>query len=198
MSNILSLHAPLGSSFISTVERPTQDYYATDPAAIDGLTQHINLPDFVWEPSCGEGHLVRAMEKLGIKVLATDLVYRGIGFTLNFFDVTSMPKDCHCIVTNPPYKESVPYTMHALSLLRTNDVLCLFLKIGAICGIYRYTEIHKHNPPKYMLPFVRRLWCAPNGNFENMTKSNSAADYAWFVWVKGWTGNPSILWIDNV
>lgn len=36
--------------------------------------------------------------------------------------------------------------------------------------------------------------CAMNGNFASI--SSSAAAYAWFVWEKGFKGDPIIKWIN--
>ena len=39
-----------------------------------------------------------------------------------------------------------------------------------------------------------RLNCAMNGEFEKYP--SSAVAYAWFVWEKGYRGNPVIKWIN--
>jgi len=39
--------------------------------------------------------------------------------------------------------------------------------------------------------------CAKNAEFEAMRKGGgSAVAYAWFVWEKGFKGDPSIKWIN--
>lgn len=40
-----------------------------------------------------------------------------------------------------------------------------------------------------------RLRCAMNGDFEKYAKS-TAVCYAWYVWVKGYTGDTVIKWIN--
>ena len=49
------------------------------------------------------------------------------------------------------------------------------------------------NPPKYVYVFSKRTVCARNGDFEN-TKG-SAVCYCWYIWEKGFKGEPVIRWI---
>lgn len=76
-----SIFKTLGASNHSDKERETDDFYATEPKAIDILLDypHFTLPHGVWEPSCGSGCLSRRMEERGHYVVSTDLVYRGYG-----------------------------------------------------------------------------------------------------------------------
>ena len=49
-------------------------------------------------------------------------------------------------------------------------------------------------PPKRIYVSSSRLKCAKNGKFEET--GSSAAAYAWFVWEKGYKGDPTIKWIN--
>ena len=79
-----STWATLAASNHSDSERETNDYYATEPKALelflnkakeDGLI--LNEP--LWECACGEGHLAKVLEKYGYKVKSSDLINRGYG-----------------------------------------------------------------------------------------------------------------------
>ena len=60
---------------------------------------------------------------------------------------------------------------------------------------YKYAlEFFKINPPKTVYVSSSRLICALNGDFERF--KSSAVAYAWFVWVKGYSGEPVIKWIN--
>lgn len=48
------------------------------------------------------------------------------------------------------------------------------------------------NPPKKVYVSSSRIECAENGKF----KGTSAVAYAWFVWEKGFKGDPIIKWIN--
>ena len=47
----------LGASNHTDKERESNDFYATDPIAIDKLVKVIQLPRKVWECACGTGCL---------------------------------------------------------------------------------------------------------------------------------------------
>ncbi len=54
-----SIFKTLGASNHTDKERQSDDYYATDPIAIDVLLKDgkAKISPIVWEPACGEGHL---------------------------------------------------------------------------------------------------------------------------------------------
>ena len=68
-----------GASNHSECERQSEDYYATNPVAIDLLFYVEKFDGYICECSCGEGHLSKRMVELGAEVYSTDLVYRGFG-----------------------------------------------------------------------------------------------------------------------
>ena len=79
--NAASIYKTLGASNHTDKERESDDFYATEPKAIDILCAypHISLPHGVWEPSCGSGCLSKRLEELGHHVVSTDLIDRGYG-----------------------------------------------------------------------------------------------------------------------
>lgn len=145
-----SIFKTLGASNHTEKEREADDFYATDPKAIDLLSgyKNISLPETIWEPSCGSGCLSERLKLQGHKVISTDLVNRGYGKGgVNFFEQTKMPQNCNCIVTNPPYKFATDYVVHALKLLGDGGMLCLFLKTTFAEGKERYQRIFGNTPP---------------------------------------------------
>ena len=71
--------AVLGASNHSTNEREENDYYATDPIAMELLLDIEQFSPEVWECACGEGHLSKVLESRGYHVMSTDLIDRGLG-----------------------------------------------------------------------------------------------------------------------
>lgn len=102
------------------------------------------------------------------------------------------PAGCD-IITNPPYKFAVDFTIRALNLLEPGHKLALFLKIQFLEGKER-KKLFLNFPPKKIYVSSSRLKCAINGNFENI--NSSAVCYAWFVWEKGYKGQTIIDWIN--
>lgn len=187
----------LGASNHTDEEREQNDYYATDPKAVDALLSLVDLPRKVWEPSCGEGHLSKRLEHFGHEVVSTDLIDRGYGKGgVDFFAQNAIPDGCTCIVTNPPYKFATNYVLHALELLPPGGILAMFLKLSFLEGKERKKKIYDITPPKWLLPFSQRIMCAKNADFERMKAGGgSAVSYAWFVWVKGKNNQTIIKWI---
>lgn len=196
-----SIFKTIGASNHTDRDREADDFYATDPCAIDLLTGYkaVSLPRAVWEPSCGSGCLSRRLTELGYDVTSTDLIDRGYGVGgVNFFDQARMPHATEAIVTNPPYKFAADYVLHALRLLPDGGWLCLFLKTTFAEGKDRWQRIFSRQPPRYVLQCSERVLCAKNADFEGMEAGGgSAVSYAWWCWQKGYTGPVTLDWINT-
>lgn len=83
---------------------------------------------------------------------------------------------------------------HALEISAPGTKVAMFLKIQFLEGKARRKLFEKY-PPKTVYVSSARLKCAMNGDFEKYAKS-TAVCYAWYVWVKGFTGDPVIKWIN--
>lgn len=199
--NAGSIFKTLGASNHTDAERESDDFYATEPKAIDILCAypHISLQHKVWEPSCGSGCLSKRLEELGHHVVSTDLVDRGFGRGgVNFFEQRQMPEGCTAIVTNPPYKFATDYVLHALRLLPDGGQLCLFLKTTFAEGKERYYKIFGPQRPQYVLQCTERILCAKNAEFDFMqAHGGSAVSYAWWIWQKGYQGPTILDWINH-
>ncbi len=191
-----SIFKTLGASNHTDKEREVNDFYATDPIAIDKLLCKYQLPHRVWEPSCGQGHLSERLRSLGYEVLSSDLIDRGYGTGGVDFLISPMLREVECILTNPPYCKATEFIQHALDILPGNGVCAMFLKTTFLEGKGRYEKLFSVTPPKYIFQFSERILCAKNGEFSYMkAHGGSAVAYAWFIREKGWTGNTIIDWI---
>jgi 2-polyprenyl-3-methyl-5-hydroxy-6-metoxy-1,4-benzoquinol methylase len=83
--NTKTIYSTLGASNHSESERAENDYYATDPKAIDYLLEKATLNRNIWECACGEGHLSKRLTELGYNVKSTDLIDRGLGGVQTFY-----------------------------------------------------------------------------------------------------------------
>ena len=94
-----------GCSNHSKYERAVNDYYSTDPLAIDMLEKYGLLDKNVkyYEVACGDGSLSKRLESYGYDVISSDLVDRGYGTPNKDFLKDTEMKD-GSIITNPPYK----------------------------------------------------------------------------------------------
>lgn len=69
----------IGASNHSEKERHKDDYYATDPKAVELLLENETFNHSIWECACGEGHIAKVLESNGYHVISTDLIDRGYG-----------------------------------------------------------------------------------------------------------------------
>lgn len=179
-----------GWSSHSEYERQPEDFYSTDPVAIDYLLKYETFDKNIWECACGNGNLSKRLILHGYDVYSTDKYDRGYGDVLNFLNTNK--KFNGDIITNPPYKMSTQFIIKALEL--TNRKVAMLFKIQFVESIKRYEHIFKDNPPKKILPFVKRINCYRN---DDRSLGNSAICYSWFVWDKEYTGKTILEWIDN-
>lgn len=192
--NAQSVFKAIGSSHHSTTDREENDYYATDPIAIDLLLQQEDISYYIWEPACGEGHMSSRLEMFGKNVKSTDLIDRGYGYVMDFFTFTG--EFLGDIITNPPYKCAKDFILHALSIVPDGRKICMFLKVQFMEGKGRKPLFEQH-PPKVIYVSSSRINCAKNGNFEGLrTSGGSPIPYAWYVWEKGYQGNTIVKWIN--
>lgn len=77
--NSRSAHATLGRRNYAQNEREPDDYYATEPKALELLLELEEFDKNIWECRCGEGHLSEVLKAHGYNVRSTDLVDRGYG-----------------------------------------------------------------------------------------------------------------------
>lgn len=188
--NRIASFATLGANNHSDVIREVNDYYATDPRAVEMLLEKEKFNSIILEPSCGEGHISRVLLDGGYAVKSSDLIDRGFGDVKDFFEIDEFNGD---IITNPPYKIALDFVKHSLDIIPEGNKVAMFLKLQFLEGKAR-KEFYKNNPPKKIYVASGRLVCAMNGDFEKY--KSSAVAYAWFIWEKGYKGSPEIDWIN--
>lgn len=190
--NKVAAFVTLAASNHSEGEREENDYYATDPKAVEMLLDVESFNPRIWECACGEGHISEVLKNHGYNVWSTDLIDRGYGDVKDFFSFNAQVKDKTDIITNPPYRYAKEFVEHALEIVQEGCKVAMFLKIQFLEGRARKALFDKY-PPKKVYVFSSRVNCAKNGEFEKY--KSSAVCYAWFVWVKGFKGSPTIDWL---
>lgn len=121
-----NVYVTLGASNHSREERQLEDYYATQPKAVQLLLAEYKFAPKILECCCGEGHISKELEKANYIVESIDLYDRGYGKVQNFFDVTEWGGD---IVSNPPYKQALPFVKHALEIIPKGNSVAFFLRL---------------------------------------------------------------------
>ena len=182
----------------NTAIRQQDDFYATPVKATEALLDtlnnlNINLPNLILEPSIGNGLLANVLINKGHSVIGYDIVDRGFPNTIikDFMAVNERPEENIAIIANYPYKYILEHTKHSLDLLRDGEYLCSLAKIQFLETKSR-RELFDESPMKYVCVFSERVKCLANGK---ETEGSSAVCYCWYIWKKGFSGRPEILWI---
>lgn len=137
-----------------TEERQVDDYYATEPKALELLLEREKFKDNVWECACGGGHLSEVLKLKGYIIV--DRGYRGtrvIDF-LEYSEINSWD-----IITNPPYKYAKEFIEHALNISVEGTKIAMFLKLTFLESKSRKGLFEKY-PFKTLYVSSARLQCA--------------------------------------
>lgn len=183
----------LGSSTHTNEERSKLDYYGTDPRSTQALLNCEKFDKNIWEPCAGHHLISNVLEKNGYKVKTTDIADYGFGdeqIDLFYYNGGVWNGD---IITNPPYALATDMIEILLNNINDKHKLAMFLRIQYLEGISRFERIFKNNPPKTIYVFINRQTSSKEDDFN----SSSAVAYAWYVWEKGFKGDPSVKWISS-
>lgn len=195
-SNKESIYKMLGASNHTEEERQKEDYYATDPIAVELL---LNLETFnkdVWECACGEKHMSNVLEKRGFNVRSSDIIKRCDDIEEYDFLKKENIEWNGDIITNPPYKYAEEFIYKALQIIPTGNKVAMFLRLQFLEGKKR-KQLFTNFPPSKVLISSSRIICAKNADFEKMKQGGgSAVAFAWFIWEKGFQGDPIIKWFN--
>lgn len=192
--NKYSAYSTIGASNHSQAEREPNDFYATEPKALELLLEIEQFDDYIWECACGAGHLSKVLRNHGYMVRSTDLYDRGYGESgVNFLGTHERFNGD--IITNPPYRYALQFVEHALNVVCEGNRVAMFLKLTFLETKAR-KELFKKYPPKYIYVSSSRLSCAMGGDFEKFKDKSKAIAYAWFIWEKGYTGESIVRWFN--
>ena len=195
VGNTKSVFVTNGDKGHTAEERQIDDYYATEPIAVEYLLENESFTNTVWECACGEGHISNVLAQNGYTVLNSDIVDRGYPNTSEIDFLGFEGTISYDIITNPPYKYAAEFVERAIEVVEKGNKVAMFLKLTFLEGKKRKALFKKY-PPKTIYVSSSRLKCAKNGDFDGSGSTSSAVAYAWFVWEKGFNGEPVIRWIN--
>jgi len=172
--------------------RVENDFYATHPDSTKALLEVEQIIYPALEPSCGEGHISKL---LGEKTVSMDLIDRGYGITGIDFLKFDFPEKFNTVITNPPFNLFQEFVEKALSIAEKKVIM--FGKLQALEGQKRASFLQT-TPLKTVYVFKKRQQPMRNGKENDEItgkKMSSTMAFAWYVWEKGYTGEPIIRWI---
>jgi hypothetical protein len=178
------------STRASGFDRVPADLYETPAWVVDALAEHVNLTGLsVWEPACGGGKMVRALQSHGADVTATDLNDQNFEGMADQFDFTVdeiAPGHFYfdSIITNPPYgpqgRTGTAFIERGLERLPPGGMLALLLPVDfdSAKGRARLFGDNSHFAAKIVLR-KRICWFDPQPG-----QAGPSANHAWFIWIR--------------
>lgn len=179
-------------------EREKDDFYATPPIATELFLDNFKLENCTaLEPCCGMGHISKVIKQKcpTVKLTSYDLVDRGYGDGINDFLSDSFNDKFDIVITNPPYKLGREFVDKTLEI--ANDKVIMFMKIQFLEAESR-KEWLKSTPLKYIYVNSGRMSCWKDGQPINPNTGkewSGAMMLCWFVWEKGYKGEPIVRWL---
>ena len=169
-------------------KRKKSDFYETPYS----ITQHFlnverfNQADYILEPACGEGAIVKVLENQGYSVIGYDAE---TNFLLETRKFTS-------IVTNPPFSLAHEFILKAKEVC--THKFGFLLPLSYLHGKKRFDEIYQDQdfPLKHVWVFTRYPMLGDALREDGKYRTGMMV-YAWFVWEKGYQDPPSLGWLDN-
>ena len=163
--------------------RQEDDFYPTPAYVTQALLDNYRFTGEIWEPACGDGRMSKILEQYYSKVESSDLINRGYGTA--GVDFLASSREVDNIITNPPFNLAFEFIVQGLRLSRR--CLALLLPIRYLTGKRRAKLYHEFPPAKVIV--------IPN-KVDFLGFGSPAMEFAWFVWEKGFKGDPIIKWIN--
>lgn len=168
----------------SGFERIAQDRYETPDKVSATILPFI--PRYArcgWEPACGSGRMLRALERGGLMMVGTD-IDQGLDFLLAAHTPLASVR---LIVTNPPYRRGLAqqFVEHAIELMRPVDgVVAMLLPFQWDMAQERAHLFEPHRAWRRKVGIRHRIrW------FEG-TDGNPRGFHCWMIW--DWTARRAL------
>lgn len=177
-------------------ERQIDDFYATPEQTTRKLLDKIELKGSILECACGQGHISKVLKEYypENKIISTDIVDRGYADEIKDF-LKDEFDNVDTVITNPPFKYAKEFVEKGLEV--ANDKVIMLLKIQFLESKSR-KEFLENSPLKYIYVFSERQSTMKDGmplNPLTGKKWSSAFLLAWFIWEKGYEGEPIVRWL---
>lgn len=167
----------------SGYERKERDLYETPAWVTECLRPYLPAVSHIWEPACGSGKMVRALEGMGYSVLATD-----IDGGLDFMDFKRVDEPIRTIVTNPPYDLATPFIIHAVAMVKP--------VAGFVAMLLRTDFDHARGRSALFTEscFAKKVVLTKRIKWFEDSKGQPSFNHAWFIWDWKHQGPPTLAY----
>lgn len=191
-----------------TFARETDNWYVEPADVTTALCRAEGFPGRTVDPCAGMGHTVIGAAEAGVQIEGYDLRDRGnrvVAAGRDFFSPHQLPGmwPCDNIISNPPYgrneqpgeRPRIEEQFIELALQRTRRKVAVFLHSAWMNGAARQDWLAAL--PLYRVYLVSpRPSCLPGHLIQaGETPGGGTKDYAWFVFLHGFEGDPVIRFL---
>lgn len=196
------LRGPLRKRESHLWARHADDWYVEPRWCSERLFQVERFRGGICDPACGQGNIILSAMEAGFRVEGYDIVDRGTikPVIANWLDPSQSMWDN--IVSNPPFglcddrkARSHPFVERCLE--RARYKVALLMPANWVQGARRSRWLEKS--PLYRVYFITPRPSMPPGPAlaAGQKPGNGTTDYAWFVWLIGYEGEPTIKWLHR-
>lgn len=170
-------------------DRDPDDFAATPASATLALLRHQAIPDPVWEPAAGKGHITHVLRTAGMVVIESDknAARFGRGEALDFLKADK-PDGVRTIMTNPPFSLMSQFIRHGLEL--QPEILVLHMSLQHLGGVER-GEIFRQSPPTKVI-VLSNSQKVPLADGRIIA---SAFKHIWVIWEQG-LHDTRLIWTE--
>ena len=178
------------SSNNTTDRRKQTDFYETPYSLTRKFLdrEYFDKSLSVCEPACGKGAITKVLKEYWDDNLITSYDQE-----VNFLWDTG---HYDYVVTNPPFSIALQFINKAKRQVKSK--FAFLLPLSYLHGKERYDEVYsdKEYGLKKVYVFTRYPMLGDKLREDGKYKTGMMV-YAWFVWEKGYSDEPTISWIDN-
>jgi hypothetical protein len=177
--------AMLGTSGYARV---ANEAYWTPAWCTETLLTKIEPRGVVWEPACGNGAIVKVLERRHIPVIRSDITNYGFACSTVDFLKAGLRGDAETIITNPPYDQAESFIRHALNVTETvKGMVAMLLRNEYDCAAGR---VDLFDRPE----FAKKLVLTKRPKWSDMDKASPRHNFAWFIWDWQHKGPATMAW----
>jgi hypothetical protein len=157
------------------------DFFPTPPWATRALCEQLMLHHdisrhTVWEPACGQGHMLRPLGEYFSLAWGSDVHDYGVGAIEDFLWPTSH-RDVDWIITNPPFRLGREFAIRAQEIAKIG--VALLVRTAFLEGGERFATLFSQHRPSDVYQFCERVPMV-KGRYD--PKASTATSYCWIVW----------------
>ena len=166
------------------------DLYETPTKITEMILNRLDLKDdaLILEPANGMGAISNVIKSYGYRCDVSD-IREGIDFLK-----TTGKQNYDAIITNPPYRLAKEFREKSLEHVKEKGQIVMLLRLSFLEGKNRY-NFFRDSGLKKVIVSSGRITMFPFGKEEPKNKGTLA--YAWYVWEKGYRGEPTLEWFNN-